>query len=416
MNKSENIFAPQIHCFLELLSSSTLSPRKCTPETYEMLPELFSEVRKISAYYPNGVRKIFYRVDRGEIDNWMDFEDAVADGIVENQAEFEKLWKEEYPTEKIWFQFSFYENDDYKSISINNRTVIQDMKNREDSPFGVDATPLIRWLIGMVKNCINEIDHGEYNHVIAKDLPPGFKYGTITRKKLWKVCPQEKVDYFKNFSDSEVQEFQNLMAKTNEDLTPNHYLQKITVQDFLYCCQLGYRANQYPMADELSSRELYKKYADGRDCGLLEIQENSPEAFEDWLANHERGGHPWEICRGGNSTHISLYVCKSDQGFYFSVDGYSWTRSVESIKFYLAIRKAGFPIVIRCGKQLADRLTGTDEIGIVPDGVFPGYCEAYFSDKRIIDYVNLPLENREMWSKYCEWVPEPELRIIKQGV
>ena len=416
MNKSENIFAPQIHYFLELLSSSTLSPRKCTPETYEMLPELFSEVRKISAYYPNGVRKIFYRVDRGEIDNWMDFEDAVADGIVENQAEFEKLWKEEYPTEKIWFQFSFYENDDYKSISINNRTVIQDMKNREDSPFGVDATPLIRWLIGMVKSCINEIDHGEYNHVIAKDLPPGFKYGTITRKNLWKVCPQEKVDYFKNFSDSEVQEFQNLMAKTNEDLTPNHYLQKITVQDFLYCCQLGYRANQYSMADELSSRELYKKYADGRDCGLLEIHENSPEAFEDWLANHERGGHPWEICRGGNSTHISLYVCKSDQGFYFSVDGYSWTRSVESIKFYLAIRKAGFPIVIRCGKQLADRLTGTDEIGIVPDGVFPGYCEAYFSDKRIIDFVNLPLENREMWSKYCEWVPEPELRIIKQGV
>ena len=107
MNKSGNIFAPQIHYFLELLSSSTLSPRKCTPETYEMLPELFSEVRKISAYYPNGVRKIFYRVDRGEIDNWMDFEDAVADGIVENQAEFEKLWKEEYPTEKIWFQFSF---------------------------------------------------------------------------------------------------------------------------------------------------------------------------------------------------------------------------------------------------------------------------------------------------------------------
>ena len=413
MNKSENIFAPQIHYFLELLSPSTLSPRNCTPETYEMLPELFSEVRKISPYYPNGVRKIFYRVDRGEIDNWMDFEDAVADGIVENQAEFEKLWKEEYPTEKIWFQFSFYENDDYKSISINNRTVIQDMKNREDSPFGVDATPLIRWLIGMVKNCINEIDHGEYNHVIAKDLPPGFKYGTITRKNLWKVCPQEKVDYFKNFSDSEVQEFQNLMAKTNEDLTPNHYLQKITVQDFLYCCQLGYRANQYSMADELSSRELYKKYADGRDCGLLEIQENSPEAFEDWLANHERGGHPWEICRGGNSTHISLYVCKSDQGFYFSVDGYSWTRSVESIKFYLAIRKAGFPIVIRCGKQLADRLNGTDEIGVVPDGVFPGYCEAYFSDKRIIDYINLPHENRESWSKYCEWVPEPELKIIK---
>ena len=44
--------------------------------------------------------------------------------------------------------------------------------------------------------------------------------------------------------------------------------------------------------------------------------------FEDWLENHERGGHPWEICRGGNSTHISLYVCKNDQGFYFSDETY----------------------------------------------------------------------------------------------
>lgn len=413
MNKSGNIFAPQIHYFLELLSSSMLSPRDCTPETYEMLPELFAEVRKISPYYSNGVRKIFYRVNRGKIDDWMNFDEAVADEIVNNREEFEELWIAEYPTEKIWFQFSFYENDDYKSISINNRIVIQDMKNREDSPFGVDATLLIRWLIVMVKNCINEIDCGEYNQVIAKDLPPGFKYGTITRKNLWEVCPQEKADYFKDFPELEVQEFQLLMEETNEDSIPNRYLQKMTVQDFLYCCQLGYRANQYPMADELSPRELYKKYADGRYCGLLEIQENSPEVFEDWLEKHERGGHPWEICRGGNSTHISLYVCKNDQGFYFSIDGYSWTRSVESIKFYLAIRKAGFPIVIRYGKQLAARLSGSDEIGIVPDGVFPGYCEAYFTDKRIIDYINLPHENRESWSKYCEWVPEPELKIIK---
>ena len=107
----------------------------------------------------------------------MNFDEAVADEIVNNREEFEELWIAEYPTEKIWFQFSFYENDDYKSISINNRIVIQDMKNREDSPFGVDATLLIRWLIVMVKNCINEIDCGEYNQVIAKDLPPGFKYG-----------------------------------------------------------------------------------------------------------------------------------------------------------------------------------------------------------------------------------------------
>lgn len=32
-----------------------------------------------------------------------------------------------------------------------------------------------------------------------------------------------------------------------------------------------------------------------------------PEAFQTWLRDRERhGGHPWEVCCGGNSTHVSL--------------------------------------------------------------------------------------------------------------
>jgi hypothetical protein len=53
----------------------------------------------------------------------------------------------------------------------------------------------------------------------------------------------------------------------------------------------------------LSGLEMYKKYADGRHEGLLEIDPNSAQEFSDWIdGKHPRrstGGHPWEIKRGG---------------------------------------------------------------------------------------------------------------------
>lgn len=42
----------------------------------------------------------------------------------------------------------------------------------------------------------------------------------------------------------------------------------------------------------------------------------------------------WEVCRGGNSTHVGLYVHHNENGYYLAVAGKSWSRSIEAIKFY----------------------------------------------------------------------------------
>lgn len=40
---------------------------------------------------------------------------------------------------------------------------------------------------------------------------------------------------------------------------------------------------------------------------------DDPEAFHAWLHDYSRGGgHPWEVCRGGNSTHVSLRPMQID--------------------------------------------------------------------------------------------------------
>ena len=157
-------------------------------------------------------------------------------------------------------------------------------------------------------------------------------------------------------------------------------------------CSFGYAANHYEGGD-LSPRDQYKKHADGRDAGLDKIDPNSPEEFEQWLTNRDRwGGHPWEVCAGGNSTHIDLFVRHDADGYYLVLAGSSWGRTIETVKFYLALYRKGLPVCVREANTLVKRMQETEKIGIVPEGVWPVYCEARFPDEHIISFRNLPDE------------------------
>ena len=413
-NEKTRLTAPIVDSYVERLHRNGLESYPCSQETYAMLPALFAEVMKISPYKSKNVaRRLHFRADRGPIEDFGDYDELHDVGEVENRAEFEELWKEFYPDEKHWFTVEFFEEDGFQAVWINNKLIISYRSDSKPTTWGMDARELISWLTDEVIKCQREILNGTYNDTVAKELPPGHRYGTLTRKALWEICPGEKEEYFANLPEADREDFLKLMAETDEDETPSGYLPEMTSGLFFRCCELGYRANKYKKCGELSPQELYLKHADGRDEGLRDVPEDSADAFSKWYFDRERcGGHPWEVCRGGNSTHVSLYVRHSDQGFFFSVEGRSWGRSVETINFYLAIRRAGYPIVIRDGKKLAPRLTGTERIGVVPDGVFPCYCESSFNDDSIIDYINLPHTDREIWAKHCVWFPEPELRLL----
>src|ERR1700730_9844770 len=126
--------------------------------------------------------------------------------------------------------------------------------------------------------------------------------------------------------------------------------------DFFNYCKIAYIASQEKDASidkSLSGKELYKRYADGRDEGLLEIDGDSKQEFADWIdgkhAKKTSGGHPWEIKRGGNTTHIDLYVSRSryrDEGFTITVCGRSIGRLKEAICMFLGIQDKGLPITI----------------------------------------------------------------------
>ena len=70
------------------------------------------------------------------------------------------------------------------------------------------------------------------------------------------------------------------------------------------------------------------------------------------------------------------------------------------------LRRAGIPVYLSDAHTLADRLAETEKIGIVPDGVFPDYCKSLFPNEHIIDFMNLPDEDREKFLPFCTWYDE----------
>ena len=102
---------------------------------------------------------------------------------------------------------------------------------------------------------------------------------------------------------------------------------------------------------------------------------------------------------------------EDEGGYYLQVAGTSTWRSVEAIKFFLAIRNAGIPVVIHEADLLKDRLRGVEKIGVVPDGVIPAYCQSWFPDEDVEAFINLSREDEEKMVPCCVWQPLPQIEL-----
>lgn len=167
----------------------------------------------------------------------------------------------------------------------------------------------------------------------------------------------------------------------------------MTASEFFRICEISYDANSYfrNLQIQLTPKEKYLKMADGRDGGLRELEENSQSAFKEWYHSSVwLGGHPWEICRGGNSTHISLYVSDIQGKWKVRLAGSSIVRVAETVKMAVALYDNGIPFELSDAENILRMVTGNDYIGIVPEYISPRYCHGLFpKEDQIIDFMNL---------------------------
>lgn len=385
-------------------------------KTYLLLDELFELVSQVAPMYKNGARSLWFTADRGTLEDF-NVDERIENGEFDSKEEAIDFWKSMYPDEVEWYEFGAFEDkkEKYRAVSLAHNCIIVDDEKREKSGFEQEISEFVQWLIDSLKGCIQMLREGTYNSFVENNLPPQHKTGTILRKDFWDVWPHHREEFFEGISADDVAEFIELAYNQAKDYDSfNKRLSHMTANDFFRYCAMGYEACHYECADK-SPKELYICYADGRDEGLTEIDGDSEEAFMDWLNDREHcGGHPWEVCRGGNSTHIDLSVHYDEKGFFLFLAGKSWIRTVEAAHFYLALNRVDIPVFLFESEALADRMAEKEFIGIVPDGITPRYCESRFPGEHIITFMNLTNEDRELFLPFCHWQPIKPVTLINQ--
>ena len=112
-------------------------------------------------------------------------------------------------------------------------------------------------------------------------------------------------------------EQENILDSYQKHLDTPREIKEISLNDYLNITSICYKAAFGKIAKGLKPMEMYKKWADGRDEGMLSIKnKKNKDAFSKWYSTRRMGGHPFEIVFSWKSHGIHLYPPRKDYPFY----------------------------------------------------------------------------------------------------
>ena len=143
------------------------------------------------------------------------------------------------------------------------------------------------------------------------------------------------------------------------DIKRGKKLHGVSLNDYLNTAAICYQAAFGNKTDSLSAEQMYRKWADGRDCGMLEIEDKkSKKVFKHWLDNKSHcGGHPFEIVFSWHEHGIHLFPPHQDRPyFYLSVTDYM--HAIYFIEMVKALIRNGTPFKAHEIESVLDYLSG----------------------------------------------------------
>ena len=395
MKRENELFAPQIDSVI-----SNLSPEMdlmCS-SIYLMLKEIYELFSCVKPIGDDDVRHIWIEAERGPLEAFGDYEEYKECGEVESPDDFEQLWKAYYPAKAKWYQFQTARYKDNLYFYFDGKLIYSIDINSEipDSKPGLNLEYIqrfIEWLLERINDETEKLknDIFSYNLYILQNLPFTKRFGRIRRQDFWDILGEESFRPDIALGQDSIEKLKQALIWIKDK--ESTLLHEMTANGFYKICEICYDANGYfkDQNKTLSSREKYLSMADGRDAGLRDIAADSPMAFSEWFhSDCVQGAHPWEICRGGNSTHISLFVSPKDGKWSIRLAGSGISRVEETVRMAVALYENNIPFELSDAEEIVNMISGTDFIGIVPDTIVPRYCHSMFpKDDRIIDFMNL---------------------------
>lgn len=141
----------------------------------------------------NERRELWLTIERGSIEDFGDYNEYLENELVKNQADFEKIWKEEYPDSVKWHLLTVSHYNEEYFIFFDDKLTLH-LKNIVPKINESFNNQLISWIDQAVDTCIDWLkkDTTGYNQYVSQNLPYTKRTGRILRQQYWDIDPEEK--------------------------------------------------------------------------------------------------------------------------------------------------------------------------------------------------------------------------------
>ncbi|GAB3531366.1 hypothetical protein [Photobacterium alginatilyticum] len=204
-------------------------------------------------------------------------------------------------------------------------------------------------------------EHARYRTIILEDLPERLAKEVHT---LWQETSAEEREAF----GAPAEPVTRLL---------------MSLRDYLSACRDIYLSLDFDCRG-LDLKACYRRFADGRDGGMLSLPDDDPEAFRHFvLGDQHLGQHPFEIKYGVNCKSNGLHLTPLWENgqvslkLYASLTGHS---ELMLVKAYAA-NKSKWPLVVK-QNNFEEIISGRASVGIWPQTHIAGLISpatTYFS-------------------------------------
>ena len=187
--------------------------------------------------------------------------------------------------------------------------------------------------------------------VIEKTLPYDIRTGKIRGKYIMKKVMSQSAR-------------ENMLKRYEKHILQQQIITGISLEDYLNTAAICYHVAYGIKTRALTPEQMYRKWADGRHGGMLDIRDRkSKTAFNEWYHGGRSAGHPFEIVFSWHEHGIHLYPPSSDAPYYrLRVTNNAYAD--DFIKMLEALIKSKVPIEVPDLKEILEFLGGESQFAV----------------------------------------------------
>ena len=299
-------------------------------------------------------RTIWLEVPRGDISDWMPYEEAVSYEDVHDEEEYVAAWKASHPRETEWLKVmtSVYNGNIFLRLFDGESCFGSYRSNDIGSCSKEKPSEYLELLLNEIRLLKARIiaNPETYNEYVEKNLPKQKRTGRISRKELNRILPwyREEIE-----NQEEVEKM--LQDCVEYSGTP---LDKMTIRIYCKYYRVAYEAyvgcNDFNAKDDV---EFYTK------CALKHIDDeldvDSEKDFKDFAYDHYG-----ELGLTRMNLYASNYEVPGKWIFSFGVSYSSWLW--DALKIAKALYESGAPLQISSAERTLEALQEQDYVRLTP--------------------------------------------------